>query len=215
VTKPLTDAEDFKVLEDLDNKKCFIVSKDLPLVHLKEPDDEVVAGLPSFLLCETYKEKWLHQDVTCYFGIKHGVPPSVLESFSVEYCHYSGLLNDFWLDCEDVFHVDFEFKYMHVYVKKGNQFLYYNKLIFENEADVHYNLMLIQREVLGNDLNPEMVFSGEMDRNSRVIKSLENYYSEIRFLNEKKTELVINDQVADILFFDKYLMLYANYKRSV
>ncbi|MBK8620668.1 MAG: DUF3822 family protein [Saprospiraceae bacterium] len=215
VTKPLVNEGDFSFLDDFKNKTWFVVSKDLPLVHLSGQDDEMVSGLPSFMLCQTYKENWIPQNIFCYFGIKPIISARLSGHYQFQYGHYSGLLNDFWLDYEDVFHVDFEYKYMHVYIKRKNKFLFYNKLIFENEADVHYNLSMIQKEVLDNEVNPEMIFSGEMDKDSRVLKTLKNYYSEIRFLNEKKTEFVINNQVADILFFDKYLMLYANYKRTI
>lgn len=182
-----------------------IISKNLPVIHVRSEDDSVTEGLTAFKTARSFKEEWHSGVVWCYFGISNFQYSylNVLHPYSIR--HYSSLLHAFWLDTNDVFHVDFEKNYMHVFCKKNGSFLFYNKLFFENDVDVHYHLALVQKEVLQSTDETEIIFSGEISQDSRIMKTLGVYYSKIRFVNEKKSDFIVNGKVIDPLYFDKYL----------
>lgn len=182
-----------------------VISKNLPVIHIRSEDDTVTESLTVFKTVRSFKEKWHSGNVWCYFGVskEHFEYLDALQPFSIR--HYSSLLHEFWLDTNDVFHVDFEKNYMHVFCKNDGHFLFYNKMFFENDVDVHYHLALIQQEVLQRSDETEIIFSGEISKDSKIMKSLASYYSKIRFVNDKKSDFIVNDKVIDALYFDKYL----------
>lgn len=203
VSPGLDNAERNKIT--INAQAAKIISKNLPVVHLKSEDDTVLESLTAFQTVRGFKEKWISGNVWCYFGIaaQHAQFLDNLPLFSLR--HYSSLLDAFWLDTDDVFHVDFEDHYMHVFCKTGGSFLFYNKLYFENDVDVHYHLAVIQKEVLNNRVMAEIVFSGEISQDSKIMKTLRGYYENIRFINETRRDFIVDDKAIDPLYFDKYL----------
>ena len=184
-----------------------VISKDIPVVHTGIEDDTFPDCLTAFQVTKTFKEKWISADVWCYFGITnhHFHLLNTMQNFSIR--HYSSLLHEFWLDTNDVFHIDFETNYIHVFCKKNGSFLFYNKLYFENDVDIHYHMALIEREVLNSPEENEIIFSGEISLDSKIMKTLGSYFSKIRFINQNRRDFIVNDKVIDPLYFDKYLAM--------
>jgi hypothetical protein len=191
----------------LSGQSIRVVSKNIPVIHVKDEDDTIVSNLAAFQTVKSFKETWPSNSIYCYFGITEETLKvlSTLNPLTIR--HYSSLLHDFWLDTENVFHVDFEKNYMHVFCKRNGHFLYYNKLFFENDVDVHYNIAIVAKEVLNSDERVDIIFSGEIHRDSRVLKTLSSYYANIRFINENGRDFILQDKVTDPLYFDKYLAM--------
>ncbi|MBP6693597.1 MAG: DUF3822 family protein [Saprospiraceae bacterium] len=199
--------EEFKKLlsgTSFANQKIRIVSKNLPCIHIQNEEDGLVSGLSPFQNKTVFKEKWVYDDVFCYFAIENDILKDWILLSNSSMRHYSSILHNYWLGSDDVFSIDFDQNFMHIYCKKAGKFIFYNKLFFENETDVHYILQLVRQKVFSNDPEIPLVFSGKINKESKIIKPLYSYYDNISFVNERFNELMINDKIIDTLHFDLY-----------
>lgn len=194
-----------KCLVNINNgQNIRIVSKNLPCIHVQNEEDSLPSGLKPFQNRVVLKEKWAYDDIFCYFGIDNEVLKEWILLPNASVRHYSGVLHNYWLASNDVFAVDFDDNFVHIYCKKDGKFIFYNKLLFENEVDVHYILELIRQKIFSNDANITPVFSGKIDKGSKIIKPLQSYFDSIKFVNDYYNELVVNGKTIDSLYFDLY-----------
>ncbi|MFZ1704801.1 MAG: DUF3822 family protein [Saprospiraceae bacterium] len=183
----------------------IFISKDIPVVHLSDDNDDLIANLAGFKGLKIWKETWPQHNIFCYFGLESDVQVlSKVYNVSSTIRHYSSVLHEIYLHKDDVMHVDFENNFMHIYIKKNQKFLYYNKLYFENEVDVHYQLSLIHKNILEEAINPPMIFSGHIDQNSKIIHALKSYFSKIVFAHETSEFIWLPNSSSKAILFDFY-----------
>lgn len=183
-----------------------LCSKELPVIQIPEEEDGLLENLLPFKIKVNFKEVWVSEKKYCYFGLDPNIYSLFNKTGDLIVRHYSSVLHEFWMDTESVFHVDFEHNFMHFYIKMDGSFLFYNKLAFENVADVHYNIAFVEKEIFPGTRDYTIVFSGEISKESIILKGLNSYFSNIRFLNDGQTDFLVNGNKIESRYFDLYAL---------
>ena len=207
---PLTTGLEIKsVIKDFSSKglhPVILCSKDLPVIQIPEEEDELLDKLLPFKVKTSFREEWVAEKKYCYFGIDPNIYAAFEGLDNLIVRHYASVLHEFWLDTERVFHVDFEENFMHFYIKMDGRFLFYNKLAFENVADVHYNIAYVVKEIIQDVTDFTIIFSGLISKDSKIINGLSSYFSNFRFLNDGQDDFIVNENKIESRHFDSFAL---------
>ena len=198
-----------KVREDHTLQKGFdtvtVCSKQLPVLHVGEADDQLYNYFPSFAGKAVFKEKFTGVDVYSYFGLnQHQIDllSGMFTGFSLH--HFSMVLADYYYPSDkNVLLAHFDEKWVHLFYANQSGFRFYNAYPTGANEDVLYFILTVYRHLNLDPLKDHLRLSGLIDKNSPLFNLLHGYiaYPEFESLSGV-TMSTGNTSFPDHYYFD-------------
>jgi hypothetical protein len=154
-----------------------VCSKQLPVLHLGETDDQLCNYFPSFSGKAVFKEKFTGVDVYSYFGLNQPQMQflaGLFTAFSLH--HFSMVMADYYYPSQkDVLLAHFDEKWVHLFYANESGFRFYNAYPIGAIEDALYFILTVYRHLGLDPLEDHLRLSGLIDKESPLFKLLHGY----------------------------------------